>query len=103
MNRYVILSLRVLLAVISISFIILLLSSPFFVLGRIILGNTGEALYYAIYQMISIIAVFIIASIYSGWKNKGNDSNFSHSFIDVPVLIAAAVVLFNIIYFYMKK
>jgi hypothetical protein len=54
--------------------------------------------------MLSIVAVFIIACIYYCWKNKGNDGAVSHSVIDVPVLIAIAVFLFNIIYinFYMK-
>jgi len=104
MKKYFILSIRVLIAVIAIPLIISILLSPFFFFGRIILGNTVEALYYTLYQMLSIVAVFIIACIYYCWKNKGNDGAVSHSVIDVPVLIAIAVFLFNIIYinFYMK-
>ncbi len=104
MKKYFILSIRILIAVIAIPLIISILLSPFFFLGRFILGNTVEALYYTLYQMLSIVAVFIIACIYDYWKNKGNDGAVSHSVIDVPVLIAIAVFLFNVIYinFYMK-
>ena len=105
MKKYVILSMRVLISVIAIPLIILILLSPFFFLGRFILGNTVEALYYALYQMLSIVAVFIIATIYSGWRNKDNEGAASHDFLDVPVLIAIAVFLFNVIYinFCIKK